>query len=771
MRRRDTLSALALGLFLTGPAMALTLVDNGKSDARIWIKADAPKDTQDAAAELARVIERMSGAALPVTPVAGGGEIDPKAPGIALDAVAVDLGLKMDQTSRARDGFRFAVRGPRLLIVAESPRGVYIAVSRLLETLGCGWYAPGDVGEVIPTLRTLSLPDALDRAEVSNSINRRFWYGGKNGAGAPTQAWLRRINGDFQCGSWSHAYAHLIPKDVLKEHPEYGSLNRGKRTTKQLCTTNPEVIRIAADTLMKDMQKPQPQFVFAAGPNDGGGLCECPECAKLDTPGYLEPSSGKPACSDRIFRFAADIAAITAQRFPDRDLGILVYSEYSRIPLKVDRVSPNVFPMIAPIRRCRIHGPGNPVCEMNKLWQEEIRGWARLSPKLGFYMYNYNLADSLLPLSKTDFYKRIADEVNRANIEQLAWIFESIDTWSAHAPLFYLSVRLSWNSHLDVDREMERFYSGFYGAAADPMRSYWTRLDRVYASVNSHSGSSYGMHKFWTPDVLKASRADLDRAAQLAANPREKDAVAMAEAGLRSAEIYMTVWNAIGRCDFAAAAQAQLDLAAHCKQMSERPDPHWAHLRYAYDQYYRNFVGKVVDAGAKALSGGGKLAVRLPDIWRFSLDEKAVGVEQGWWKPDFAASGWRDIGAFSTCWADEGLPWYQGDAWYRATFTVPADFKGKDLRLWFGGFDNNVDVYLNGQHLGEKTGFVKPQEFEDVAKHLNFGGANLLAVRVSAGSLAEIGTGGIMMPVMLYQPGATSATPDAPKTTAPGYQM
>ncbi len=768
---RSALLIPALALALCAPsAPALTLVENGRTSATIWVKADAPKDTCDAAAELARVIEKMSGAKLPVAAVDGAAALDPKAPGIALDALAVELGLTMDLASRARDGFRFAVRGPRLLIVAESPRGLYIGANRFLETLGCGWYTPGDVGEVIPARKTIVIPDNLDRSEVSNSINRRFWYGGKNGVGAPTAAWLRRLNGDFQCGSWSHAYSHLIPKDVLKAHPEYGSLNRGQRTAKQLCTTNPEVVRIAADTLMKTMEK-SPLLVLAAGPNDGGGLCECAECAKLDTPGYFEPSSGKPACSDRIFQFAADIAAITSQRFPDRDLGILVYSEYSRIPLKVTRMSPNVFPMIAPIRRCRLHGPGNPVCEMNKLWQEEIRGWARLGPKLGFYMYNYNLADSLLPLSKVDFYKRVADETNRANIEQLAWIFETIDTWSAIAPSLYLSVRLSWDSRVDVDREMERFYSGFYGAAADPMRRYWTRLDRTYAETPSHSGSSYGMHKIWTPAMLKASRADLDEAARLAADAREKDAVAMAEAGLRSAEIFMRIWNAIGRCDFAVAVQAQTELAAHCKQMSERPDPHWAHLRYAYDQYYRTFVGRVVDAGAKALSGGGRLAVQLPDVWKFSLDEKAVGAEQGWWKPDFNAAGWRDMATFSTCWADEGLPWYQGEAWYRAAFTVPDEFKGKELRLWFGGFDHNVDVYLNGQRLGEKTGFVKPQEFDDIARHLRFDGPNLLAVRVAAGGLAEIGTGGIMMPVMLYQPGVAPAAPDAPKPPEGRYQM
>ena len=770
MRKVIVLAVVVFGLL--GAAVtsrALTLVDNGKPRGNIYLKADAPKDVQDAAAELARVLQIMSGAKLEIVTPADAASMQKTAPGIALGELAEGLGVKMTQQSRAGDGCRYKVQGAWLCIVGESPSGVYTGAMRFLESLGCGWYAPGTVGEVIPTRATVTVPDNTDRTEISNAINRRFWYGGKNGIGAATDAWLRRLNGgNYQSGSWNHAYGGLIPADVLKAHPEYGSLNRGQRTTKQLCTTNPEVIRLAAETLQRNMARSE-QLVFAAGPNDGGNLCECPECARLDTPGYLEPSSGKPACSDRIFKFASDIADITAKQFPNRDLGILVYSEYSRIPMKITTINPNVFPMIAPIRRCRIHGPGNPTCEMNKLWQEEIRGWSRLSKKMGFYMYNYNLADSLLPFSKVDFYKRLVGEVGNAKIEQLAWIFETIDNWSSTAPSFYLSVRISWNTNLDVDAEMDRYYRGFYGAAYAPMQRYWTRLDSVYANTNCHTGSSYGMHKFWTPEVLKASRADIEEAKRLAANDREKEAVAMAEAGLRGAELFTTIWNATARCDFAAAGKAQAALQAHVAEMAKHTDPNWAHDRYAYG-YFNTFVGRTVAGGVAALKDGGAVVVRLPDAWKFATDEQATGTAQGWWKPEFDDAAWKTMGTMSTSWADEGLTWYMGDAWYRARFTVPVGAKGKDLRLWFGGFDNNVDVYLNGRHLGEKTGFVKPQEFTDVAGLVNYGGENMLAVRVSAGGLAEIGTGGLMMPVMLYTPGVAGAPVD-PKKDGVGYEM
>ena len=328
-----------------------------------------------------------------------------------------------------------------------------------------------------------------------------------------------------------------------------------------------------------------------------------------------------------------------------------------------------------------------------------------------------------------------------AHVEQLAWIFETIDSWAAHAPSLYLSARMSWNTHLDVDREMDRFYTGFYGAAAEPMKSYWTRLDNAYATTPTHCGSSYGMHKVWTPALLAASRADIDRALKVAANDREREAVQMADAGLRSAELFMKIWNAIAACDFATAAATQKKLEEHCKAMDQKPEPHWAHLRYAFNQYYMTFIGKVVDAGNTL----GKIVVKLPDIW------EVAG---------------KPMGTMSTCWADEGRTWFQGEMTYRTTFEMPAE-KLENLNLWFGGVDNNVDVTLNGHALGEKTGFIKPQSFENIGAHLKFGEKNEIVVRVSAGSLAEIGTGGIMMPVVIYQ-GKIAAPDNKPK---PAYEM
>jgi len=750
------------------PAFGLSLTENGKALAKIYIKADAPKEVQDAAADLAKYLGKMSGGEFPVEKAGAAGEIGKDKPGIVLGVLAEELGLKMEKTSTGKDGFRYKVAGKRLLIVGESPKGVTHGVFDLLATLGCGWYVPGKLGEVIPSEKTIALPDNLDRSEVSDSFSAYFWYGGGMPAKAPEwwtdmKEWTERNKANRMRGCAWHMWGGLVPSDrYFKAHPEYFSLVNGKRKTSQLCTTNPEVAKIAAASLLQHMvsnsiaggssESWKDLKVVPAGPNDGGGLCECPECAKLDTAGYIEPASGGPVCSDRVFRFMGDMAEITSKQFPDRWLGCYVYSDYSRIPKQIEKLHPNVFPMIAPILRCRFHGPGNPICKSSQLLEDEIRRWTELSDgRIGLYLYNFNLADCLVPFSKISYYKRILAEVHHIKPRMLAWDFESAPTWAISAPSMYLSVRLSWDSHLDVDAAMDRFYQGFYQEAAAPMRGYWERIDQAYAATGTHTGCQYGLHHIWTDGLLADSRKDIEEAKRLAQSERVRQAVAMAEAGLRSAELFMLIRKKFTTFDFLAAEKLQKELQAHQDMMFGRPSPLWT-PDVSWTYYKDLYAYRMVESGAKVVRDGGKILVRFHDVWKTRKDENLTGVQEGWWKPELGDGDWQDFATFSKSWDDQGLGSYHKDLWYRTKFTMPKVDENSDLRLWFGGFDYNVDVYLNGQHLGEQKGFATPKEFAGIGKHLKPGVEveNVLAVRVSAGDLAELGTGGIMMPVMIY---------------------
>ncbi len=145
-------------------------------------------------------------------------------------------------------------------------------------------------------------------------------------------------------------------------------------------------------------------------------------------------------------------------------------------------------------------------------------------------------------------------------------------------------------------------------------------------------------------------------------------------------------------------------------------------------------------------------AARFPSEWAFKIDPDNVGEQQGWHRPDFDDSQWQQI-AVPAWWEMTSVGAYDGYAWYRVRFTVPAELAEKELVLDFAGVDEGAWVYLNGELIGERTARstgLAPLDFWDKpfsvpAKEVRFGQENLLAVKVHDSEKM----GGIFRPVRL----------------------
>lgn len=140
----------------------------------------------------------------------------------------------------------------------------------------------------------------------------------------------------------------------------------------------------------------------------------------------------------------------------------------------------------------------------------------------------------------------------------------------------------------------------------------------------------------------------------------------------------------------------------------------------------------------------GREAAVLPGQWAFREDPAQVGRQQQWYAPGLDEGGWRTI-RVPSAWEDTIGP-YDGYAWYRARFTVPAELRGRRLVLSFGGVDEQAWVYLNGQLVGERTTestgktvgeiWDAPFELPVPADRVQWGGSNVLAVLVHDSTFA-----------------------------------
>ena len=123
--------------------------------------------------------------------------------------------------------------------------------------------------------------------------------------------------------------------------------------------------------------------------------------------------------------------------------------------------------------------------------------------------------------------------------------------------------------------------------------------------------------------------------------------------------------------------------------------------------------------------------VDLPKEWRFRLDFKDEGQERDWGGVIVDETQWRPI-KIGEWWEPQGHQ-YDGIAWCRVDFEVPAPAKGHALALSFGAVDESAWVYLNGKQVGEHDigdgGW--DQRFEiPLGDAVKIGETNVLAVRV-----------------------------------------
>jgi beta-glucuronidase len=122
-------------------------------------------------------------------------------------------------------------------------------------------------------------------------------------------------------------------------------------------------------------------------------------------------------------------------------------------------------------------------------------------------------------------------------------------------------------------------------------------------------------------------------------------------------------------------------------------------------------------------------SISLSGEWRFAVDPNNAGERTGWTGSGLDDSHWKAVTVPHTWGVMAEHADYDGVAWYRRTFTLPAGVRDAHLRLRFEAVFYLARVWLNGQYLGEHAGGYTPFEF-DVSRIAQPGAENVVAVQV-----------------------------------------
>jgi beta-galactosidase len=158
-------------------------------------------------------------------------------------------------------------------------------------------------------------------------------------------------------------------------------------------------------------------------------------------------------------------------------------------------------------------------------------------------------------------------------------------------------------------------------------------------------------------------------------------------------------------------------------------------MKRTFQQIFVTLAALLVSAVPTWAESSPRQQLNADSNWKFFLGDPS-GVEA----PSFVDSSWRSVD-LPHDWSIESRPekdnlsgsgggfFPNGTGWYRKTFSAPAEWKGKIVRVEFDGVYRDATVYLNGHKLGTHPYGYTAFTF-DLTPNLNFAGANVLAVRV-----------------------------------------
>jgi hypothetical protein len=366
-------------------------------------------------------------------------------------------------------------------------RGSLNAVCGFLTGLGVRWYLPGELGEIVPEMKTLPLPK-IDEI-VQPDLEMRRLAVSFSATTPATARWLMRLGVRDPGNELSaHGLSYMMMRDELYEkHPEWFIQLGGKRlyksgsTKNKLCLSQPDFFETTV-RYVRTLYDHYNYHVVSLTPPDGyTSICQCPLCQGKDQP----ERGSRGSLSNHVFEFANRVAKEVGKTHPDRRVVCLAYGANSLPPTNIDKLEPNLQVTIVGGRRPKSGVAAQPeIRALRESWYSKTDRPIAIWENYPFTNSNWYLPAFMArtigtSISETKGYSR-GEEV---------WLslgagFESKALGFNHVQV-YFTARSYWGGpQQDVGAMLEEYCRLFYGPASNAMREFfdycevhWTEME------------------------------------------------------------------------------------------------------------------------------------------------------------------------------------------------------------------------------------------------------------------------------------------------------
>ncbi len=528
----------------------LTLIADGKAKATIVTGSHPSDQERRAAQELQTYIWKMTsgnGRNAEKLPI----RTDRDTPGgtrvfVGRSRHIKEMGIHLDDLSA--NGFTIQMVSDDLVLCGKDDLGTAFAVYTFIEKYcGVRWLWPGELGEHVPCRQAIEVDAICDRQSPHFELRSL----GKD----PDWRMKNKLVGGMKSVG-GHNWGKMVPPAKYgPEHPEYFAIVNGTRKRNwdgydgqhgyQLCTTNPEVVRICVDHVRRFFDEHPDVDMYSVAANDGAGWCECDRCRALDP--QQESAGGGRILTDRVYTFTNQIAEQLKKTHPGKYVVQLAYQACLEPP-KTVRPLDNVVVMLT----VNLEGNYAPKHKANH-WRI-FRAWSKVAPHL--YVYEYFMHTWKLQLPRAmpraigealPFYRRCGSSLFYA---------QSMNDFATEGLDYYIAAKLLWDTNLNVDAIVDDYCEKAFGNAAPVMKTYFRRLEELWAAImqtrdrwehgSGHwAGNPDNYLVMFTPEVMRELKGYLTKGLNLAEAGKPQDRVLFMLKGWRFTELEVEAFRSL----------------------------------------------------------------------------------------------------------------------------------------------------------------------------------------------------------------------------------
>jgi len=375
--------------------------------------------------------------------------------------------------------------------------GTLNAVYEFLRGLGVRWYAPGEIGEVVPKMTDISFPAKTNNETKPDFPVRRISYFYDFLGKPELTLWNLRLGANYAqdllgVTQLGHGIKFVIMRDEMKaKHPEMYALWGGERATghkggQGAPRLGSKLLKEKhlkyAETVFDHFKEPMISLDVVDG--FSGRISE-------DDRDQATPERGwRGSMSDYYWGYVDSVASELYKSHPDRLVSGLLYGAYTFPPEKIETMSPNLM-VIDTRHRSRL---GNP--QIRKESRDLRAAWLKKLPSGKYMTWDYYLQawPARNPGPPAYYPRLIAEDLKELKGVSLGDSIEvydrrpdeeiGFDEFAINHLNIYVTSRLWWNADLDIAELLQDYYDNYYGPASAQMKAFIEFSESNWGTMN-----------------------------------------------------------------------------------------------------------------------------------------------------------------------------------------------------------------------------------------------------------------------------------------------